>query len=331
MIYQHLTIEERELIQLRLWEKKSIRAIAKELGRPPSAVSREINRNLPAIKHRYTPRLAHERALASRKSRGRQDRLKNERVRDYVIAHLKQRWSPEQIANTIEVAINETISHEAIYQYIYAQIHRHGYGWVKPNCQDLRPYLRRRKKRRTPKGARRCQRCFKAKGTLINERPREVEQRVRIGDWESDTVESINHKPGINTLVERKSGLVLITKLAGKTGEATASAITNRLKKLSPTARQTITSDNGPENSNWQEIEKQLSVKTFFANPYHFWERGTNENANGLIRDYFPKKTDFTVVSEEEIRYVEKELNTRPRKRLNWKTPIEVFSVALAG
>ena len=331
MKYKHLTIEERELIQLKLWEKKSLRAIAGELGRPPSSVSREINPNLPAVNYQYTPRLAHFRALSNRKCRGRQDRLKNERVREYVIAHLKQRWSPEQIANTIESAVGEKISHEAIYQYVYAQIHRGGYGWLKPNCQDLRPYLRRRKKRRTPGGARRCQRCFKPKGASISERPKEAEQRRRIGDWESDTVESRNHKSGINTLVDRRSGLVLITKLKGKTGEATANVVVGRLNQLPLTARQTVTSDNGPENSDWRTIEEQTNVKTFFANPYHFWERGTNENTNGLIRDYFPKKTDFTVVSEEEIRYVENELNNRPRKRLNWKTPSEVFSVALAG
>ena len=331
MKYQHLSIEERELIQLRLWEKKSIRAIAGELGRPPSSVSREIRRNLPGIKYRYTPRLAHERALAKRKSRGRQDRLKNERIREYVIKHLKKRWSPEQIAGTIKVAINETISHEAIYQYVYAQIHRNGYGWVKLGCQDLRPYLRRKRKRRFKKGARRGQRCFKPKGALIDERPKEVEQRARIGDWESDTVESIDHKPGINTLVERKSGLVLITKLADKTALATASAITNRLEPLPEKAKQTMTFDNGPENSDWQLLEEFTGAKTFFAHAYHSWERGSNENANGLIRDYFPKKTDFGIVSDEEIKYVENELNTRPRKRLNWRTPLEVFSVALAG
>lgn len=331
MIYKHLSVEERELIQLRLWEKKSIRAIARELGRPPSSISREINRNLPAIHYRYTPRLAQERALIKRKSRGRQNRLKNERIRDYVISHLKRRWSPEQIAGTIEAAIDETISHEAIYQYIYAQIHRGGYGWLKPGCQDLRPYLRRRKKRRTPKGARRCQRCFRPKGTLIDDRPKEVEERSRIGDWESDTVESIKHKPGINTLVERKSGLVLITKLTDKTSESTVSAITNRLNQLPSGVKQTTTFDNGPENSNWQTLEHQTGMKTFFAHAYHSWERGTNENTNGLIRDYFPKKTDFTVVPQEEIKYVENELNSRPRKRLGFKTPLEVFSVALAG
>ena len=331
MKYKHLFVEERELIQLRLWEKKSIRAIAGELNRSPASISREINRNLPAVHYRYTPRLAHQRALTKRSSRGRQDRLKNERIREYVIKHLKKRWSPEQIAGRIKEEINETISHEAIYQFVYAQIYRGGHGSIKIGCQDLRPYLRRRKKRRTPKGARRCQRCLKPKGTSINERPKEVEQRIRIGDWESDTVESIDHRPGINTLVERKSGLVLITKLSDKTSEATVSAVSNRLSPLPQPVRQTITYDNGPENSQWQETEDCLSVKTFFANPYHSWERGSNENANGLIRDYFPKKTDFTVVSDEEIRYVEYELNTRPRKRLNWKTPLEVFSVAVAG
>ena len=331
MIYKHFSVEERELIQLRLWEKRSIRAIARELGRPPSSVSREINRNLPAIHYRYTPRLAHERALSNRKSRGRQDRLKNERIRGYVIIHLKRRWSPEQIAGTIEAAVDETISHEAIYQYIYAQIHRQGYGWVKPGCQDLRPYLRRKRKRRFRKGARRGQRCFKPKGASIDERPKEVEQRGRIGDWESDTVESIDHKPGVNTLVERKSGLVLITRLTDKTSAATASAISDRLDDLPQNVKQTITFDNGPENSNWPILEKQTRIKTFFAHAYHSWERGCNENANGLIRDYFPKKTDFTVVSDEEIKYVENELNNRPRKRLGFRTPLEVFSVALVG
>lgn len=163
MKYKHLSIEERELIQLRLWEKHSIRAIAKELGRPPSSVSREINRNRPPLRHVYTPRLAHQRALVNRSSRGRQARLKNEQIRHYVIRHLRMRWSPEQIANTIKAEINQAISHEAVYQFIYSQIYRQGHGWVKPGCQDLRPYLRRRKKRRTKKGSRRCQRCFKPK------------------------------------------------------------------------------------------------------------------------------------------------------------------------
>jgi len=332
MKYTHFTIEEREKIQYGLWEKKSIRQIAKDLNRSAPSVSREIKRNIDSIgRRRYIPRAAHEKALNKRKSRGRKDRLKNQEVRDYVIEHLKKRWSPEQIAGTIESEINKKISHEAIYQFIYHQIHRNGWGLLKPGCEDLRIYLRRRKKRRTRKGFRRCQRVFRPKGISISERPVIVEKRERLGDWESDSVESTDHKPGINTLVERKTGLVFITKLRDKTSEATISAIESRIKYLPKRAKQTATFDNGPENRKWQELEKRTGFKVFFANAYHSWERGTNENTNGLIRDYFPKKTDFTKVSDREIQEVEDALNNRPRKRLGWKTPLETFSVALGG
>ena len=331
MQYKHFTIEEREHIQKGLWEKRSIRSIAKELRRSPASVSREIRRNLPPERFLYTPRLAHEKALANRKKRGREERLKNERIRRYVKKKLKKRWSPEQIAGRIEKHLKETISHEAIYQYIYAQIHRHGYGYLKPGAEDLRPYLRRRKKRRTKKGSRRCQRVLKPKGASIKDRPPVVAERSRVGDWEGDTIASRDQKPGINTLVERITGLVLISKLSAKTSEATTKAVTARLKKLPPEIKHTLTVDNGSENADWKTIEKHTGVKCYYANPYHSWERGTNENTNGLIRDYFPKKTDFTRISDEDIAFVEHELNTRPRKRLNYLTPLEAMSVALGG
>jgi len=330
MKYKHLTIQERETIQLMLWEKKSIRTIAEIINRYPSTISREINKNFIPHGKRYIPRVAHRKALASRKSRGRTDRLKNQQVRDYVVNHLKEKWSPEQIAGTIQSEIKQTISHEAIYQYIYDQVHRDGYGLLKPGAEDLRMYLRRKRKRRQPKGARKCQR-IKPEGISIDNRPFIVDLRKRIGDWESDTVESKDYKPGINTLVERKTGLVLITKLFDKTSYSTLSAISNRLNLLPEKTKQTITFDNGSENSKWQELEQRIGIKTFFAHAYHSWERGTNENTNGLIRDYFPKGTDFTKISNEDIVFVEYSLNTRPRKRLGFKTPIEVFSVALEG
>ena len=331
MHYKHLTIQDRETIQLMLWEKKSIRMIAKTINRSPSSVSREINKNYVPHGKRYLPRVAHGRALIKRTSRGRKDRLKNQRIRNYVISYLKKKWSPEQIAGRIQLDLNEKISHEAIYQYIYHQIHRNGFGLLKPNCEDLRIYLRRKKKRRTPKGARRCQHIFKPKGTIIDKRPTIVDKRKRIGDWESDTVESKDYKPGINTLVERQTGLVFISKLFDKTSKATTTAIVKRLNYLPLKAKQTITFDNGTENSNWQELERKTKIKTFFCHAYHSWERGTNENTNGLIRDYFPKKTDFTTIPDEEIKRVEYDLNNRPRKRLGYKTPLEVFSVALRG
>jgi len=328
MKYQHFSIEEREQIQLMWWERKSIRSIAKAVKRSPSSVSRELKKNFPGHQV-YTPRLAHERALIKRKSRGRHDRLKNEAIREYVAEHLKEGWSPEQISGRIKKAINQKISHEAIYQYIYAQFYRGGNGWLKPKAtEDLRIYLRRKRKVRLGKGFRATKRVRMLPGKLIDTRPAIVETRARIGDWESDTVESKDHKPGINTIVDRKTGYVLITKLNTKTSISTANAVTRRLNGLPV---HTITSDNGAENQNWKYVESEIKAQWYFANPYHSWERGTNENTNGLIREYFPKKTDFTMISKEELALVEYKLNTRPRKRLNYLTPLEAFSVALAG
>lgn len=331
MQYKHLSILEREKIQEGLWQKKSIRSIAKDIGRPPSAVSREVKKNLSSKFHLYTPRVAHIRALERRSSRGRNIKLKNRRIRAYVTTHLKERWSPEQIAGRMKKDIGEHISYEAIYQYIYSQIHRQGWGELKKNHEDLRIYLRRKRKRRLRHGVRRCERIFKPKGLSIDERPLVVNERKRIGDWEGDTVESRDHKPGINTLVERKTGYVFITKLDDKTSHATVRAISKRMHVLPKKIRHTLTLDNGPENSDWQNIQGNVELSIFFAHPYHSWERGTNENTNGLIREYFPKKTDFTQIPDEEIQKVEYDLNTRPRKRLNWSTPLEAMSVALGS
>jgi IS30 family transposase len=331
MKYHHLTIIEREKIQEGLWQKRSIRSIARELGRPHSAVSREIQKNFPPEIRKYTPRLAHERALINRKHRGRNDRLKNDSIRQYVIYNLKQRWSPEQISGRLKKELGQSISHEAIYQFIYAQIHREGYGYLKPGAEDLRVYLRRKRKRRIPKGARKCQRIFKPLGISIDERPEVVNQRSRVGDWEGDSVESVDHRPGINTLVERKTGYVFITKLRDKTSFATIDAVTNRMSSLPSKVKYTLTLDNGPENRDWQSMQVYTGLKVYSAHPYCSGERGTNENTNGLIRDYYPKKTDFTLIPDEEIQKVEYYLNTRPRKRLNWSTPLEALSGALTG
>jgi len=329
MKYKHLTIEEREKIQEMLRQKSSIRNIAKTLGRSTSSISREINKNY-LNKNRYVSRMAHTKALKKRRSRGRIIRLKNQNIRDYVTKHLKERWSPEQIARKITKDIGENISHEAIYQYIYNQIHRDGYGYLRPMCEDLRYCLRRRRKRRVPKGARRCQRVFKPKGLSIDDRPKIIELRKRIGDWEGDSVESIDHKPGINTLVDRKSGFVFITKLKSKKAEATVLAMEERFRYLPKDLKLTVTLDNGSENSDWESIENIIGIKCYYAHAYHSWERGSNENTNGLIRDYFPKKTDFDTITDKEIKFVENALNNRPRKRLGWKTPLEVFNQSVA-
>lgn len=329
MKYKQLNIEEREIIQQMLWGKESIRDIAKKLNRSPSTISREINKNIPEEQRRYTPRLANERAETKRKSRGRKERLKSNAVRGYVVSKLKLKWSPEQISGRIETDLGKHISHEAIYQYVYRQIHRDGYGEVKTGKEDLRIHLRRSRKRRQPKNSRKGQRIFKPNGVSIEEREEVVNTRQRYGDWEGDTVESCNHLPGVNTLLERKSGLYLVTKVKDKTSKSTREAVVKRMYNIPKHLKHTITLDNGPENRDWRPLQKSTKLKVYFANPYHSWERGSNENANGLLRQYFPKGTDFATISDIELSLVEYLINTRPRKRLGYKTPLEIWSVAV--
>ena len=331
MQYQHLNIEEREKLQELFWQKKSVRYISKILDRSPSSISRELRRNFGKEHKVYAPRKAHEQALFKRHSRGRTERLKTCNIREYVVSHLKLGWSPEQISGTAKKENIGLISHEAIYQFVYAQIHRNGWGYLKPGHEDLRLYLRRKQKRRQRKGMRKSQRIFRPKGISIDERPPIVDQKSRIGDWEGDTVESCNHRPGVNTLLERKTGLFLITRVSNKTSDATVSAIEKRMSMIPEVMKKTITLDNGSENSNWQMIEEKTNLKTFFAHPYHSWERGANENANGLLREYFPKGTDFSMISDAEIEAVELRLNSRPRKRLGWMSPLQAMRVALRG
>jgi transposase, IS30 family len=332
MKYKHLSIEEREKIQELLWQKTSIRDIAKVIGRSTSSISRELKRNKPKICNRYTPRLANEKAIEKRKSRGRKLRLKNYFIRRYVVDHLKKGYSPEQIAGRLKLEYpNQKISHEAIYQYIYSQAWREGHaGTMKPGYRDLRVYLKRRHKRRIAKGMGRGQRIFKHKGISIELRPKEVERRKTLGHWEGDSIVSMKSTVGLNTLVERKTGLVLISKIKNKTMEETSNIVINRLKDI---PCKTLTLDNGTENFGYENIQEKLQISCYFAHPYCSGERGTNENTNGLIRWYFPKGTDFATIGEEAIQAVEWALNNRPRKRLGWKTPLEAFneSVAVTG
>lgn len=331
MQYQHFSIEEREVIQRGLWEKRSIRAIADELGRSPASISREIRRNLPRERFLYTPRLAHARALLKRTSRGRMERLKEVRIREYVVHHLKRRWSPEQIAGRLSLDHRDLhISHEAIYQFIYSRVSPAS-SLMYQGHEDLRPFLKRRHRQRIRKGGRRSWRLMAPQRPLVDIRPAVVDARSRIGDWEGDTIESRAHKPGVNTLVERKTGFVCITKLYEKSSLATSDAVIRSFARFPASVRRTLTLDNGPENHDWKGIEHATGIRCFFAHAYHSWERGTNENTNGLIRYYFPKKTDFTMISETELSCVERELNHRPRKRLGWRTPQEVLGVALQG
>lgn len=329
--YQQLAIEEREKIQLGLWGGKSLREIARTLGRDPSTISRELSRNIKGEQKRYAPRMAQMRAEGRIRTRGQRPRLKNAIIREYTIKKLKEEdYSPEQIAGTLSNVHPEcSISQEAIYQFIYAQYRREGWG----ACigEDLRMYLKRRHKVRKPKFVQ----FAEAKGPIrnrvfIDERPREVDERIVPGHWEGDSMVSRQSLVGLNTLVERVTGLVFISKIQNTTAKETTYAVTKRLKHLPKRLRKTITVDNGHENAGHQDITKEIETKIFFAHPYHSWERGTNENTNRLIRWYLPKRTDFATISDERINEIEYRLNTRPRKRLGWRTPLEVFNQGVA-
>lgn len=325
-MYKHFSIEEREKIQEMLWQKASVRSIAKIISRDPSSVSREIKKNKPPIHNLYTPRLAHQRALTYRKRRGRAERLKSAALREYVVFHLKQGWSPEQIANTAKKAVGTSISHEAIYQYVYAQIHRDGYGYLKPGKEDLRPYLARRRKRRMGKGFRHVCRLENGPLPSIDDRPKIVDLRREIGHWEDDSIVFSPSCPvRLRTMNERASGLVLIAKARKGTMKEANRVTLKRLSAIPQEFRKSLTRDRGSENMGYRVLEQELGIHCFFAHAYHSWERGSNENSNGLIRRFFPKKTDFRAVSDGDIRLVERLLNSRPRKRLGWKTPYEVF------
>ncbi len=336
MKYQHFSIEEREKIQEMLWQKISIRNIAAAIGRHPSSISRELKRNYPPELKRYAPRLANEKALKKRKSRGRTERLKSNELRAYATTYLKLGWSPEQIAATAKEATGVSISHEAIYQYIYAQIHRDGHSYLKPGRDDLRPYLARRRKRRMKKGLRKSYRIEKGPLPSIDTRPQAVDLRTEVGHWEDDSIVHTSTCPvRLRTMNERLSGVVFIAKAHNRTMAEANHISRKRLSVLPPILRQTLTRDRGSENMGYKELESALGIRCFFAHAYHSWERGSNENVNGLIRRFFPKKTDFRTITDGEIQRVEYLLNTRPRKRLGWKTPYQVLyeltGVALQG
>ena len=327
--YIQLTLEEREKIQWLRWQKRSLRDIAREMGRDVSTMSREIQRNGTG-NHHYHARLAHERTKAMIRLRGRRPRLKHSHIRSYMIVKLKKGWSPEQIAGRWSRRHpDRPISHEAIYQFIYARVSR-ATDLVYGQQEDFRKYLRRAHKRRQKRSGIYQKRSLIPNKVSIEQRPRYIEKRKQLGHWEGDSMVSKKSLAALNTIVERVSGLVKITKIPNLKPAMTTQTITNRLQPLPVKLRRTLTMDNGIENAGHKQITAGLGTKCYFAHPYRSSERGTNENTNGLIRWYLPKGTDFAKVNENDIARIEYLLNTRPRKRLRYKTPLEVFtSVAL--
>ena len=256
-------------------------------------------------------------ARAAAKRHEKQGRMRDAAVRAYVVSGLRRGWSPEQVAGRMQAEKVGTLSYETIYKFIYES--------SKEGFEDLRPFLKRRHKARLQKGVRKWQRLPNPNKPSIETRPKVVAKRSRLGDWEGDLVVSRASKAALVTLVERKSGYLCVEKIPRKTVAATEAVMSRRLK-----GAKTLTLDNGSENCGWKQIEEKTGVKVYFAHPYSSYERGTNENTNGLVRWYLPKGTDFEKVSAVQIRKIEAALNARPRKRLKWRTPEEVFNNGVA-
>lgn len=326
--WKQLSLDERIRIEIRYRDGCGLRAIAEELGngRTAGTVSREIAGKPRRGRARYEARRAHEEALEKRLGK-RGKRLKNETVRTYAIEGLKIGWSPEQVSLRLPIDHpGESVSSEAIYQYIYAQIHRGGNGSVRPGCEDLRPFLPRRHKRRAKKGFRKARKTERLTSLpSIEDRPRGVEKRKEVGHWEDDCMVSRQSLNRLKTVNERFSGIVFIGRMQDGGIEESNRVVAERLDRIPSTYRKTLTRDRGSENLGWQELEAILGLSCYFAHPYSSFERGSNENTNGLIRRFFPKRTDFRKVSDEDIRKVERLINSRPRKRFGGKTPYEVF------
>ena len=285
----------------------SLRAIAGALDRAPSTISRELRRNAEAGV--YEPENAHRLSRHRRERANRRPRIDALRIR-WVERLLRHDWSPDQIAGHSGLA-----SHEWIYRHIYAD---------QRNGGSLFQSLRRRRKQRRKRGLRdgrgQLKDCLR-----IHERPAIVESRERIGDWEVDTMQASCGKAVLVTMTERRSRLHLLAWSPDRSAEAVMRAILGRLGRLRDHV-QTITSDNGKEFAEHASIAWALNAMFYFADPYAAWQRGSNENANGLVRQYLPRSADFGAINETKLRWIEERLNNRPRKTLGYRTPLDVFA-----
>jgi len=288
--------------------------IAAALGFSQGTISRELQRNRGKRGYRFKQaqnKTAHRQHVVRRRSRKLTTALRRKIERKL----RQERWSPEQISGWLATEHDVSLSHERIYRMIWQDKRDGGELW---RC------LRRRGKRYNKRSGQNAGRGLIPNRIDISERPAIVERKTRLGDWEGDTVVSAGHKGGLLTHVERKSMLTKIAKLSRSTAKATHRATVRHLNPLRRFVA-TITYDNGKEFAGHQQTAKALHADVYFATPYHAWERGLNENTNGLIRDFFPKGTDFSTVSYAEVAKVERLLNSRPRKSLGFRSPQEVF------
>lgn len=293
---------------------KSKAEIADIIGKHKSSVGREIRRNADQRNQDYSYELAQRKCLERRSGKPKRA-LFTDTVKNYVDGELQAKFSPEQIVGRAALDGLDMVSHESIYQYIWDDKKKGG---------ALHGHLRSKGKPYRKRGALKDRRGIIPNRRHIAERPAIVEEKSRIGDLEIDTVIGKNHRGALVTINDRKTGMVKIRKVKGKNAEDVKLAAIEAMADWS--FIKTITADNGKEFAFHEEIAEELKIDFFFATPYHSWERGANENTNGLIRQYIPKKTDFDTITDDYVQYVENQLNNRPRKRLGFLSPNEVLS-----
>lgn len=310
-LYRLLTPADREEIMIGLRQGKKIRAIAKSINRNHSVVVREIKQNCTEDR-KYQAYWAQNRSNKRRKSSRQRERIDDKTIRTYIREKLELGWSPEQISGRISIDLpDKSVSHETIYQYIF-----------KKEISLTRFLVCGRKKRRK-RINKRTKRVMIPHRMGIEKRPAGANTRQEQGHWEADTAVSRQSKEAIMVLQERKLGLTLIEKIPRCAPTEMNEAIIKRLRVFPPSMRKSITFDNGQENRGHTEIQRLIGVETYFCNPYHSWEKGSVENAIGLIRREWPKKTDYELISDEEVAILEHRLNTRPRKRFGYLSPLE--------
>lgn len=316
MGYTHITKEQRYKIQSWLEIDMNQKDIAERLSKDEGSVSREISRN-KNLKGKYTAGLADKASRARRKKGKRQSRklIKDKKLRRAVFAQLKKKKSPEQIGGKRKRNEKVYVVHETVYSYIYDY------------APNWRQYLRQKKgKYRRRHGTKNREKTREeTKKRRIDERPAVVELRTKIGHWEGDTIRGKEKTTGIATHVERVSGYAIADKLDHVTALNLKQKTAASFARIPREKKKTETLDNGTEFSEYELLEKKTGMKIFFAYPYHSWERGSNENFNGLLRQYFPKGTPFATITQKDVSRAVRELNHRPRKRLNYLTPYEVF------
>jgi IS30 family transposase len=320
---KRLTLNERIVIETLLNENRSKSYIANQLDRNRSTITREVNNWIKVPSDKYDATIADFFAKEEYLNKRNKDKINTyKRLKAFVYRGLLSGFSPEQIAGRIKVLFPNdstmSISHEAIYQHIY----RHRQSYLGKKLIKLLPYHhhKRREKRKFGKNRVRIK-----DQTNISQRPKEVELRLEIGHWEGDLMIGIGQKSAIGTIVERKTRYTFIVKIENRKSKTVTQQFAKLLNTLPKYCRKTMTYDNGIEMANHKWLSNNTGMDIYFANPYSSWERGTNENTNGLIRRFFPKGTDFNKITIEQLKKAQLALNNRPRKILGYKTPNEIM------